>query len=122
MDNNLLSNSPIGNYGQNLKILFYKILIPNKIFNSYKNIVNRLNIKVNNFVPMPVSSSLAVLSEDEKTIGSICIDLGHSNTSVSIFENNNFIYGDSVLVGSNNITNDIARGISTTIDLSLIHI
>ena len=56
------------------------------------------------------------LSEDEKTIGSICIDLGHSNTSVSIFENNNFIYGDSVLVGSNNITNDIARGVSTTID------
>ena len=98
------------------KILFYKILIPNKIFNSYKNIVNRLNIKVDNFVPMPVSSSLAVLSEDEKTIGSICIDLGHSNTSVSIFENNNFIYGDSVLVGSNNITNDIARGVSTTID------
>ena len=116
LDNNLLSNSPIGNYGQKLKILFYKILIPNKIFNSYKNIVNRLNIKVDNFVPMPVSSSLAVLSEDEKTIGSICIDLGHSNTSVSIFENNNFIYGDSVLVGSNNITNDIARGVSTTID------
>ena len=97
LDNNLLFNSPIGNYGQKLKILFYKILIPNKIFNSYKNIVNRLNIKVDNFVPMPVSSSLAVLSEDEKTIGSICIDLGHSNTSVSIFENN-------------------ARGVSTTID------
>ena len=49
-------------------------------------------------------------------IGSICIDLGHSNTSISIFENNNFIYGDSVLVGSNNITNDIARGVSTTLD------
>ncbi len=116
LDNNLLFNSPIGNYGQKLKILFYKILIPNKIFKSYKNIVNRLNIKVDNFVPVPLSSSLAVLSEDEKTIGSICIDLGHSNTSVSIFENNNFIYGDSVLVGSNNITNDIARGVSTTID------
>jgi len=116
LDNNLLSSSPIGSYGQYLKILFYKILIPNKILNSYKNIINKLNIKVDNFVPSPLSSALAVLSEDEKTIGSICIDLGHSNTSISIFENNNFIYGDSVLVGSNNITNDIARGVSTTID------
>ena len=42
--------------------------------------------------------------------------LGHSNTSISIFENNKFIYGDSFLVGSNNITNDLARGVSTTLE------
>jgi len=116
LDKNLLFNSPIGNYANNFKILFYKILIPYKILKSYKNIIDKLNIKIDNFVPAPLSSALAVLSDDEKMIGSICIDLGHSNTSISIFENNNFIYGDSVLVGSNNITNDIARGVSTTID------
>ncbi|MFL2543948.1 MAG: cell division protein FtsA [Alphaproteobacteria bacterium] len=116
LDNNLFFNSPVGNYANYLKILFYKILIPYKTLNSYKNIIDKLNIKIDNFVPSPLSSSLAVLSEDEKMIGSICIDLGHSNTSISIFENNNFIYGDSVLVGSNNITNDIARGVSTTLD------
>ena len=116
LDNNLLFSSPIGNYANNLKILFYKILIPSKTLNSYKNIIDRLNIKVDSFVPTPLASALSVLSNDEKMIGSICIDLGHSNTSISVYENNNFIYGDSVLVGSNNITNDIARGVSTTID------
>ena len=59
---------------------------------------------------------MATLSNDEKKIGTICIDLGHSNTSISIFENNKFIYGDGFLVGSNNITNDLARGVSTTIE------
>ena len=59
---------------------------------------------------------MATLSNDEKKIGTICIDLGHSNTSISIFENNKFIYGDSFLVGSNNITNDLARGVSTTLE------
>ena len=116
LDNNLLFNSPVGNYANYLKILFYKILIPYKTLNSYKNIIDKLNIKIDSYVPLPLSSALAVLSKDEKMIGSICIDLGHSNTSISIFENNNFIYGDSVLVGSNNITNDIARGVSTTLD------
>ena len=57
---------------------------------------------------MDIISSLATLSTDEKNIGTICIDLGHSNTSIAIFENNNFIYGDSFLVGSNNITNEKA--------------
>ena len=67
-------------------------------------------------MPSPLSSGLATLSNDEKKIGTICIDLGHSNTSISIFENNKFIYGDSFLVGSNNITSDLARGVSTTLE------
>ena len=33
----------------------------------------------------------------------------------AVFENNNFVYGDAIGVGSNNITLDIARGLSTTI-------
>jgi cell division protein FtsA len=116
LDNNLLFHSPVGNYAKRLKILFYKILIPLKNLKSYKNIINNLNISIESYVPSPLSSALSVLSDDEKKIGTICIDFGHSNTSISIFENNKFIYGDSFLVGSNNITNDLARGVSTTLE------
>ena len=116
LDNNLLFNSPLGNYGNKLKIFFYKILIPHKNLKSYKNIIDSLNISIDCYVPSPLSSALAVLSDDEKKIGTICIDLGHSNTSISIFENDKFIYGDSFLIGSNNITNDLARGVSTTLE------
>jgi len=116
LDNNLLFDSPIGNYASKLKILFYKILIPYKNLKSYKNVVDSLKISIDSYVPSPLSSALATLSNDEKKIGTICIDLGHSNTSVSIFENKKFIYGDSFLVGSNNITNDLARGVSTTLE------
>ncbi len=116
LDDNFLYNSPVGNYANKLKILFYKILIPYKNLQSYKNIVESQDISIESYVPSPLSSALAVLSNDEKKIGTICIDLGHSNTSISIFENNKFIYGDSFLVGSNNITNDLARGVSTTIE------
>jgi len=116
LDDNLLFNSPVGNYASRLKILFYKILVPNKNLKSYKNIIESLGISIDSYVPSPLSSSLATLSNDEKKIGTICIDFGHSNTSISIFENDKFIYGDSFLVGSNNITNDLARGVSTTIE------
>ncbi len=116
LDDNLLFNSPIGNYANKLKILFYKILIPNKNLQSYKNIVETQGITIESFVPSPLSSALATLSNDEKKIGTICIDLGHSNTSIAIFENNKFIYGDSFVVGGNNITNDLARGVSTTLE------
>jgi len=116
LDGNLLLNTPIGNYANKLKLLFYKILIPYKNIQSYKNVIEGQNISIESYVPSPLSSGLATLSDDEKKIGTICIDLGHSNTSISIFENNKFIYGDSFLVGSNNITNDLARGVSTTLE------
>tara|TARA_B100000965_G_scaffold386900_1_gene389635 strand:+ start:1527 stop:2747 length:1221 start_codon:yes stop_codon:yes gene_type:complete len=116
LDDNLLFNNPVGNYAKKLKLLFYKILIPYKNLKSYKNVVESLNISIEAYVPSPLSSAIATLSNDEKKIGTICIDLGHSNTSISIFENDKFIYGDSFLVGSNNITNDLARGVSTTLE------
>ena len=116
LDSNLIHNTPVGNYANKLKVLFYKILIPYKNIQSYKNVIESQNIKIESYVPSPLSSGLATLSNDEKKIGTICIDLGHSNTSISIFENNKFIYGDSFLVGSNNITNDLARGVSTTLE------
>jgi len=116
LDDNLIFNNPVGNYANRLKVLFYKILIPYKNLQSYKNIVESQGISIESYVPSPLSSALATLSNDEKKIGTICIDFGHSNTSISIFENNKFIYGDSFLVGSNNITNDLARGVSTTIE------
>ena len=116
LDNNLIFDSPVGNYASKLKVLFYKIILPYKNIKRLKNVFDSLNINVENFVPSPLSSALSVLSKDEKKIGTICIDLGHSNTSVSVFENNKFIYGDSFLVGSNSITNDLARGVSTTLE------
>ena len=116
LDGNLLFDAPIGNYANKLKILFYKILVPYKIIQSYKNLIESQNISIESYVPTSLSSGLATLSNDEKKIGTICIDLGHSNTSIAIFENNKFIYGDSILVGSNNITNDLARGVSTTLE------
>ena len=116
LDKSLVFNNPVGNYANKMKILFYKILIPYKNLNGLKNIIDGLNVSVDSYVPSPLSSSIATLSNDEKKIGTICIDLGHSNTSISIFENNKFLYGDSFLVGSNNITNDLARGVSTTLE------
>ena len=106
--------SPIGNFAKKLNINFYKLSVDKNLFNTYKNIFDELNIHVEHFIPTPLSSSLAALSRDDKDLGSICIDLGDSSTSVAIFENKKLIFCDSINIGSKNITNDIARGISTT--------
>ena len=115
IDNNLYFNAPIGNYSDNIKINFYKINIQKKYSDNISSVIKKLKLNIDNYIPTPLSSSLSSLTKDEKELGTICIDLGHSTSSISVFENNKFVYGDAIGVGSNNVTLDIARGLSTNI-------
>ncbi len=115
IDNNLYFNAPIGNYSDNIKINFYKINIQKKYTDNISSVIKKLKLNIDNYIPSPLSSSLSSLTKDEKELGTICIDLGHSTSSISVFENNKFVYGDAIGVGSNNVTLDIARGLSTNI-------
>ena len=115
IDNQQYYSAPLGNYSDNIKINFYKILIQKKYSDNISSVIKKLKLNIDNYVPSPLSSSLSSLTKDEKELGTICIDLGHSTSSISVFENNKFVYGDAIGVGSNNVTLDIARGLSTNI-------
>ena len=115
IDNYQYFSSPLGNYSDNIKINFYKILTQKKYIENFSSILNKLKLNIENYIPTPLSSSLSSLTKDEKELGTICIDLGHSTSSISIFENNKFVFGDTIGIGSNHVTLDIARGVSTTI-------
>ena len=114
IDNKAISGNPLGNYAKKLNLNFYKLLVDKNIINTYLNLFKELDIHIENFIPTPLSSALSTLNKDDKDLGSICIDLGESSTSLAVFENSKLIFCDSINVGSKNITNDIARGISTT--------
>ncbi len=115
LDSNQYYTAPLGNYSDKVKINFYKILTQKKYIDNLSNMITQLKLNIENYIPSPLSSSLSSLNNDEKELGTICINLGHSTSSVAIFENNKFIFGDTIGIGSNNVTLDIARGVSTTI-------
>ena len=116
LDNKFFSNSPIGTFGDNLKLNFYKFAVKKNYTNTLSNLFKNLNIHIENYVPTPLSSSLATLNSDDKLLGAICIDLGASSTSIALFENEKLIFMDAINIGGKNITNDIARGVSTNIE------
>ncbi|MCB1438015.1 MAG: cell division protein FtsA [Rhodobiaceae bacterium] len=77
--------------------------------------ISRCHLKIAAMVATPYASGLSCLVNDEAELGVLVIDMGGGTTSASIFCNGGFIYADVVTLGGKHVTNDIARGLSTTL-------
>ena len=63
----------------------------------------------------PLASGLACLVDDEMDLGVTLVDMGGGTTSMAVFVNGRAVFADSVPVGGNHVTNDLARGLSAPI-------
>lgn len=67
-------------------------------------------IEVIDVIPSSIAGATMALSERQKAVGVLLVNIGAETVSLSVFENSNLI-GLSVLpIGSTDITNDIALG------------
>lgn len=75
-------------------------------------------IEVENFVLSPLASAKATLTKRQKELGVVLIDIGGGTTSIAVFEEDDLIASAIIPVGGNHITNDIAIGLRTSIDVA----
>jgi cell division protein FtsA len=78
--------------------------------------INRAHISVERMVATPYASGLSALVDDEAEMGAACIDMGGGTTTISVFSEGRFVYADSIPVGGNHVTMDLARGLSTRME------
>ena len=73
--------------------------------------VNRAGLDVCDIVLESLASGEAVLTEEEKLLGTALLDLGGGTTDLAIFSGNNIKHTFVLALGGNNLTNDIAVGL-----------
>ena len=78
-------------------------------------VVERCHLSVAGFVVAPYASGRSVLVDDEMQLGVTLIEMGGATTSFAVFQDGHLTFSDVVPVGGVHITNDIARGLSTTV-------
>lgn len=78
--------------------------------------INRSHLSVERMVATPYASGLAALVDDELEMGAACIDMGGGTTTISVFADGKFVYGDAIPVGGSHVTMDMAKGLSTRLD------
>ena len=91
-----------------------KIHIVTGAVTSAHNIVkcaNRAGLDVCDIVLESLASGEAVLSEEEKDLGTALLDLGGGTTDLAVFAGRNIRHTFVLALGGDNVTNDIAIGL-----------
>lgn len=73
----------------------------------------RCDLEVEELVSAPFAAGLATLVEDEKQLGATVIDMGGGTTTMAVFADGHLLHTAQIPVGGWNVTNDLARGLST---------
>lgn len=86
-----------------------------------KNLVKACEItetRVNNRVLAGLAAARAVVSEQQTENGVVLVDIGGTTTNVVVFEEGDLQHVAVLPVGSVNITNDLAIGLKTDLDIA----
>jgi cell division protein FtsA len=113
IDGNRGIRDPRGMYGDRLGVSMHIVTAAAGAARNIATCVNRCHLEVSALVVSPYASGLATLVEDEKDLGVTVIDMGGGTTSIAVFFDGQVVFTDSVAIGGNHVTSDIARGLST---------
>lgn len=108
---------PVGMIGNLLNVQLHLISAAFGPVRTLVTAIARCHLDVEKLVAAPYASGLASLVEDEIDLGCLVIDMGAGTTSFAVFFDGNVVYADGVPAGGAHVTNDIARGLTT----SLVH-
>ena len=106
---------PRGMCGDRLGVRMHVITAARGPVRNLVSCVARCHLEIDALVLSPYAAGLACLVGDELDLGVTCIDMGAGTTSVSVFRDGEMVFADSVPVGGQHVTNDLARGLTTPV-------
>jgi len=106
---------PRGLHGSSFGVRMHKVTASSSSIHSLVTCVSRCLLDIADVVASPYAAGLGCLVEDEIDLGVTVIDMGGGTTSIAVFYDGALVFVDSIQIGGNHVTNDIARGLSTPV-------
>lgn len=78
--------------------------------------VSEIGVSTRSLVFTGLADSYSVLTETEKELGVVLVDIGGGTTSISVFVEGSIAYSSVLPIGGKNVTNDIAAGLRVSLD------
>lgn len=118
VDDNHDIKDPVGMSGVRLGVesLIVEGMIPN--IKTLIRVVENSGVNVQGMVVDSLAASYAILNKKQKDLGVVLINIGATTTSLIVYEDGEIKHLKVLPIGSGHITNDIAIGLRTTIEVA----
>lgn len=107
---------PIGMTGVRLEVDTHLVTGGATALRNLHKCVEELGVEVPGLVFNGLASAMATLSETEKELGVILVDIGGGTTDVAIFVDGALSYSSVIPIGAINITKDLAAGLRISLE------
>ncbi|MFC4651327.1 cell division protein FtsA [Lactococcus nasutitermitis] len=108
-------SDPRGMFGVRLEMRGLVYTGPRTLIHNIRKVVERAGLATENIVIAPVAMSHYVLSEGEREFGTVMIDLGAGQTTVSLVKDQTLVLTHTSPEGGDYVTKDISTVLNTSL-------
>lgn len=108
LEDGKIVTDPIGNLSSNFTLNAQVILADKEYVKQIVSIFRKAGIEVDGFTPISLAERNVMLDINEMNDNIMLLDIGAGNTDIGVFEGNGFIYTNTIPLGGDSITSDIA--------------
>ncbi len=108
LENGTVVTDPVGNLSSSFTISAQVILADKEYVRQLNTIFKKAGLEIDGIVPITLAERNLILDKNELHDNIMLLDIGAGNTDIGVFEGSSFLYTNSIPLGGDNITNDIA--------------
>ena len=116
LDDGKIVQDPVGNLSASFNLNAQIILAEKDYIRQISSIFRKANIEIDGLVPESLAQRNLILDVNELNDNIMLLDIGAGNTDIGIFQGSDFIYTNTIPLGGDSITNDIALVLNISTD------
>lgn len=109
LDNGRTVEDPVGALSSTVTVTGQVILADKDYVRQLTSIFKKANIEIDGIIPNVLAERSLILDVNEMNNNVMILDIGAGNTDIGVFNGSNFVYANTIPLGGDNITNDIAQ-------------
>lgn len=107
---------PVGMSGIRLEVDTHIITANGVSVRNLEKAFSEVGVDIDGFAFSGYASSLSVLSDTEKELGVVLVDVGAGTTDISIYTEGSVSYSSVLAIGARHVTNDLAIGLRISLE------
>ena len=113
VDGNWGVKDPLGMYGASIEVESHVVTAHRTSIDNLTDVLRKSGAKLRGLVLEPLASAEAILSQDERDMGVVLVDIGGGTSDISVFLQGNIWHTSVLPVGGFQLTRDISIAFTT---------